>query len=124
MNRSQKLISLCESIKQKKISEEEAKSKGWYLLPEHKKWLADNLSTLVEVNVDDCYQWEYNPPLDENNKTVISIVDDMKQGYRLPIIEIRYDSSRRKYKISDGQHRWVAWGSLGNKTIPALLTKE
>lgn len=112
------------------ISELSLKDKGFYLEDYQKIWIEEGLVDLVELPIKDTYQHEYDHQIGQttgqggiqkDDRTVLKMLDDWKQGYRLPVIEVH--KTEKGYKISDGQHRMVAY-SVDHDTIPALVTRD
>ena len=108
--------------KYKKISADNLKSLGWYLENYQERWLKEGISELVEMPINELYQWEYKDKITKDSKKIISIQADWKKGYRFPVIEVFIDNNN-KPKIADGQHRWFAWKTMGRKSIPVILSR-
>jgi hypothetical protein len=112
------------------IAESALKEKGFYLEDYQKIWVKEGLVDLVELPIKDTYQHEYDNQIgkttgqggiQKDDPTVVKMQEDWRQGYRLPVIEVH--KTEKGYKISDGQHRMVAY-SRDHATIPALVTRD
>jgi len=99
------------------------KERGFYLESYHKIWLKEGKVRIENAPINWPYQSEYKPSLTVDNPTVQKMISEFNQGHRLPIIEGFY-TSNNKIKISDGQHRWMAYKAMKNKTIPIIITNE